>query len=129
MTLDKGCLPLSLPLCLTGEGAGSAAGLGAIRAQEQPHVQIDACWGLQVAAPAFVGGKPKATGKKPSLYLHFWLVQLLGGSSVTLCFPEGSKALWKNSSWGMQRVTMQRDRDPGQKGYGVFYRTGPEPAG
>lgn len=34
VTLDKGCLPLSLPVCLAGEGAGSAAGLGATHAQE-----------------------------------------------------------------------------------------------
>lgn len=43
-----------------------------------------------------MGGKLKAAGKKPCLYLHLSrLVQLLGGSSVTLCFPEGSRRLWK----------------------------------
>lgn len=41
------------------------------------------------------GEKLKAIGKKPSLYLDLpWLVQLLGGFSVTLYFPEGSRKLW-----------------------------------
>lgn len=40
VTLDKGCLPLSLPVCLdgAGAGAGSTAGLGATHAQEHPNL-------------------------------------------------------------------------------------------
>ena len=82
---------------------------------------VDACWGLQVAAPALVGGNLKAAGKKPCLYLHLSrLVQLLGGSSVTLCFPEGSRRLWKKILHGSAEGNHAEGQGPWLEGILYF---------
>lgn len=50
-----------------------------------------------------------------------------GGSSVTLCFPEGSRELWKGTPWG-PGVHAEGQESWLRKGGGVFHETlGPEP--
>ena len=61
--------------------------LGATHAQEHPNLYIGACSGLQVAAPAFVGERLKAIGKKGRIAYNSGIAGNSGESPIIFPTP------------------------------------------